>query len=118
MRGILGSGQTCSVSFLPFPTCSGWWWLISSVFLIRTSCHKTTPANGYYGAWPGLAVSISVLPLTVTEERDLHPNSQEMRVQSPGWKDALEEEIATQSRILARRFPWTEEPDGLQSMES
>ena len=88
------------------------------MFLSRISCRKITHANGYYGAWPGLAVSINVLPLTVTEERDLHPNSQEMRVQSPGWKDALEEEIATQSRILARRFPWTEEPDGLQSMES
>ena len=35
-----------------------------SVFLIRISCHKTTHANGYYGAWPGWAVSISVLPLT------------------------------------------------------
>ena len=41
------------------------WWLISSVFLIRISRHKTTHANGYYGAWPGWAVSISVLPLTV-----------------------------------------------------
>ena len=45
-------------------TLRGWWWLISSIFLIRISCHKTTDANGYYGAWPGWAVSISVLPLT------------------------------------------------------
>ena len=36
-----------------------------SLFLTRTSCHKTTHANGYYGAWPGWAVSISVLPLTL-----------------------------------------------------
>ena len=43
---------------------SGWWWLISSVFLTRTSCCKTTHANGYYGDWAGWAVSISVLPLT------------------------------------------------------
>ena len=64
-RGILGSGRTRGVSFRPFPISSGWWWLISSVFLIRISCHKTTHANGYYGAWPGWAVSISVLPLTV-----------------------------------------------------
>ena len=64
MRGILGSGQTRGVSFRPFLNSSGWWWLISSVFLIRISCHKTTHANGYYGAWPGWAVSISVLPLT------------------------------------------------------
>ena len=64
-RGILGSGRTRGVSFWPFPNSSCWWWLISSVFLIRISCHKTTHADGYYGAWPGWAVSISVLPLTV-----------------------------------------------------
>ena len=57
-RGILGSGRTCGVSFWPFPNSSGWQWLI------RISYHKTTHANGYYGAWPRWAVSISVLPLT------------------------------------------------------
>ena len=40
-----------------------WWWLITFVFLTRTFCHKTTHANCYYGAWPGWAVSVSVLPL-------------------------------------------------------
>ena len=55
-RGILGSGRTRCVSFRPFLNSSGWWWLISSIFLIRISCHKTTHANGYYGAWPGWAV--------------------------------------------------------------
>ena len=35
------------------------------LFLIRISGHKTTHANGYYGVWPGWAVSVSVLPLTV-----------------------------------------------------
>ena len=68
-RGILGSGRTGSVSFRPFLNSSGWWWLINSVFLIRISCHKTTHANSYYGAWPGWAVSISVLPLTFTAWR-------------------------------------------------
>ena len=63
-RRILGGGRTCGVSFWPFLNSSGWCWLISSVFLIRTSCPKTILANGYYGAWPGWAVSISVLPLT------------------------------------------------------
>ena len=33
-------------------------------------------------------------------------------------KDPLEKEIATHSSILAWRIPWTEEPDGLQSMGS
>ena len=63
-RGIPGRGRTCGVSFRPFLKSSGWWWLISSVFLIRISCHKTTHANSYYGAWKGWVVSISVLPLT------------------------------------------------------
>ena len=63
-RRILGGGRTCGVSFWPFLSSSSWWWLISSAFLSRTSSHKTTHANGYYGAWPGWAVSISVLPLT------------------------------------------------------
>ena len=64
VRGILGSGRTRGVSFRPFLNSSDWWWLIGSVFLIRISCHKTTHASGYYGAWPGWAVSISMLPLT------------------------------------------------------
>ena len=64
-RRILVGGRTCGVSFWPFLNSSGWWRLISSVFLTRTSCHKTTHANAYYGAWPGWAVSISVLPLTL-----------------------------------------------------
>ena len=31
---------------------------------------------------------------------------------------ALEKEMATHASILARRIPWTEEPDRVQSMES
>ena len=42
--------------------------------------------------------------------------TQEMQVQSLGWKDPLEEEMATCSNILAWKIPWTEEPGGLQSM--
>ena len=34
-----------------------------------------------------------------------------------GGEDALEEEMAALSRILAWEIPWTEEPGGLQSME-
>ena len=42
---------------------------------------------------------------------------QETLVQSLGKERLLEEEMATQSSILAWRIPWTEEPDGLQFME-
>ena len=36
----------------------------------------------------------------------------------PGSGRSLQKEMATHSRILAWRIPWTEEPGGLQSMES
>ena len=66
-RRIPGGGRTGGVSFWPFRNSSGWWRLISSLFLTRPSCPKTTHANSYYGAWPGWAVSISVLPLTLLD---------------------------------------------------
>ena len=40
------------------------------------------------------------------------------RVRSLGQEDPLEEGMATHCSILAWRMPWTEEPDGLQSMGS
>ena len=39
------------------------------------------------------------------------------RVQFLGWEDPLEKGMTTHSSILAWRIPWTEELDGLQSME-
>ena len=39
-------------------------------------------------------------------------------VQSLGWEDPLEKEMATHSSILAWRIPWMEELGGLQSMGS
>ena len=44
--------------------------------------------------------------------------TEETHVQSLGWEDPLEEEMATHSSILAREIPWTEEPGGLQSLGS
>ena len=41
---------------------------------------------------------------------------QETWVQSLGWEDPLEEDMATHSSIHAWRIPWTEEPGGLHSM--
>ena len=37
-------------------------------------------------------------------------------VQSLGWEDHLEKEIATHSSILTWKIPWMEEPGKLQSM--
>ena len=44
--------------------------------------------------------------------------TQETQVQSLGWEDPLEEEMKTCSSILSWKIPRTEEPWGLQSMES
>ena len=44
------------------------------------------------------------------------PTVRETQVQSLGWEDLLEKEMATHSSILAWRIPWTEEPGRLQSM--
>ena len=38
---------------------------------------------------------------------------QEIWVQSLGWEDPLEEEMATHSSILPWKIPWTEEPGRL-----
>ena len=46
------------------------------------------------------------------------PTMQETWVQSLGWEDLLEKEMATHSSILAWKIPWTEEPGRLQSMGS
>ena len=43
---------------------------------------------------------------------------QETQVRSLGWEDPLEKGMAIHSSILAWEIPWTEEPGGLQSMES
>ena len=44
--------------------------------------------------------------------------TEEAWVESLGWEYSLEEEMVTNSSILAWRIPWTEEPGGLQSIGS
>ena len=46
------------------------------------------------------------------------PTMRETWVQSLGWEDLLEKEMATHSSTLAWKSPWTEEPVRLQSMGS
>ena len=46
------------------------------------------------------------------------PTMQQIRVQSLGWEDLLEKEMATHSSILAWKIPWMVEPGRLQSMGS
>ena len=43
------------------------------------------------------------------------PTTRETQVQSLGWEDLLEKEMATHSRILAWKILWTEELGRLYS---
>ena len=42
------------------------------------------------------------------------PEMWETQVRSLGWKDLLENEMATHSSILAWKIPWTEDPGRLK----
>ena len=46
------------------------------------------------------------------------PAIQDTFVPSLSWENPLEKGMATHSSIVAWRIPYTEEPDGLQSMGS
>ena len=44
------------------------------------------------------------------------PAMRETQVQSLGWEDPLEKDMAAHSSILAWKISWTKEPGSLQSM--
>ena len=48
----------------------------------------------------------------------IHLPMQKTRVRSLGQEDLLKKGMATHSRILAWKIPWTKEPGGLQCMGS
>ena len=51
-------------------------------------------------------------------KKKIHLSTQETWVWSLAGEDPLEKEMTTHSSILAPEIPWTEEPGGLQSVES
>ena len=46
------------------------------------------------------------------------PAKQQRQIQSLGWEDLLEKEMATHSSIITWEIPCTEDPGRLQSMGS
>ena len=64
---------------------------------------------------PSLFPGLSRTSLVAQTVKHL-PTMWETQIQSLGWEDLLEKEMATHSSILAWKIPWMEEPDGLQSM--
>ena len=74
-----------------------------------------------------LAISLSVCwasqVVLVVKRKQKKPRlpiqeTQETKVPSLSREDPLKKTLVTHSSILPRRIPWTEEPDGIQSMRS
>ena len=83
--------------------------------------HNFKPSTWEHWIWsPKLwtAIQCSLLtPLVAQMVKNL-PAMRDTWLWSLDQEDPLEKGIATHSRILAWRIPWTEEPDGLQSTGS
>ena len=113
-----------------------YWWLTCTIY-IRLLCALGFPGSSAGkdsacntrdpGSIPGLERSpgkgigyplqYSCTSLVAQMVKNL-PAKQETWVLSLGWEDSLEEEMTTNSSILAWRISWTEEPGGLLSMGS
>ena len=106
--------------------------ILQTTAFIEAQNERSTRVEGRKGAWALSAwLLLSALLLSSAQLcSPLHlwraslvaqmvknlPAMWETRVQSLGREDLLEKGMATRSNILAWRIPWTEEPDGLQSM--
>ena len=69
---------------------------------------------------PGFMITLTLLKVSEASlvaqlVRNL-PAVQETQVQFLSWEDPLEKDRAIHSSSLVWEIPWTEEPDGLQSM--
>ena len=58
-----------------------------------------------------LSVVLATLASLAVQRVKCLPAMQETWVQSLGWENPLEKEIATYSSTLAWKIPWMEEPD-------
>ena len=65
-----------------------------------------------------ILISAQKLAFLVAQMVKHLPAIRETWVQSLGWEDPLEKEMATHSSTLAWKIPWTEEPGRLQSVGS
>ena len=77
--------------------------------------HSYEQENHFRLHWPRDSASQVMLVV-----KNLPANAGDIRVTGliPGLGRSLEKGMATHSSILTWRIPWTEEPGGLQSIES
>ena len=103
-----GNGNPLQRSCLENPRVGGAWW--DAVYGIAQSWTRLKRLS---------SSSSSKLLSQVAQWSRIHPpmqGTQEMQLQSLGWEDSLEEEIATHSSILVWEIPWPQEPGEPQSM--
>ena len=84
----------------------------SSILILLLLC-KREHSNLFHDKRP---ISMYLRASLVAQLVKNLPAMQETQVQSLGWENPQEKEMATQSSILAWRIPWTGEPVVLQSM--
>ena len=65
----------------------------------------------------GTKINASTFPDGSADKKNL-PAMQETQARPLGWENSLEKGMATHSRILAWRIPWTEKPGRLRSIGS
>ena len=96
---------------LPYSPLS--WWVIRND--LSSSAYVKAAQNAVSVLWrKPECMGASLVAQTVKNP----PAMRETWVWSLGREDALEEDMATHSSVLAWRVPWTEEPGGLQSTGS
>ena len=84
---------------------------------------KNSLRTRFYLIWPPSTISVissaNLLLCTLAQavkSSTAIQETEETWIQSLGWEDPLEEEMATHTSILVWKIPWTEDPDGLQSV--
>ena len=85
-------------------------WCVSVHGVCPSMVHFRSRCMSTHGACVSLMTSL------VAQMIKCLPTVWETQVQSLGWEDFLEKEMATHSSILAWKIPWMEEPRRLQSM--
>ena len=101
--------EALSVYYAPFSSCGN----EPKRTQLTAKCPPTpAPCPGFCGA-----AIFDVQPAFAAAQTVKNPPAmRETWIQSLGREDPLEKGTATPSNILALIIPWTEEPDGLQSM--
>ena len=87
----------------------------SELFALK-ACLEANRLDSYYFSVVEVEIGVSGKGLGFPGGSVVRNPCQKMWIQSLGWEDPLEKEMATHSSILAWETPRTEEPGGLQSM--